>query len=145
MEPLTLYEFIAKNAIIVGIFIAMIILFLYSEIQNRGRRFADVRPTEAVNLINRENAVVVDVRSQKEFAEGHILNAINVPIENFATEAKKLAKYKEKHVITYCRSGMSSQRACKELEKEGFTHIHNLRGGIVAWERDNLPLDRHKS
>lgn len=144
MQELTISEFITNHSFLVGTFAALVTLLIYTEFQIRTRRFSEVKPSEAVALINRENAVIVDVRSQKEFEEGHIVNAINIPLEGFERDSTKLSKHKDKHVITYCRSGNTSQRACKQLEKEGFTTIHNLKGGVLAWERDNLPLTKGK-
>ena len=142
MQEYTLGQFISENAIMCGVFAALIVILVVTEIQMRTRRFSDVKPADAVKLMNHSNAVVLDVRSVKDYQAGHIINAINVPLEQLANEIKKLGKNKEKPIITYCRSGNTSQRACKELEKEGFTAIHNLRGGIAAWERDGLPLSK---
>ncbi len=135
-----LSEFIAKNPILSGIFVALIVMWIIHEIQRYGRRFNEVSPTEAVNLINKEKAVVVDVRPEVEYKKGHLTNAINIPYQSLSSQTTKLQKYKNKPVIVYCRSGNFSAQACKQLEKEGFEALHNLRGGIMAWERDNLVL-----
>jgi len=140
MPELSFSAFLQDHIFLSGTFVALAILLIYTEIQIRGRRFSEVKPAEAISLINHENAVVVDVRSEKEFAAGHIVNAVHVPLEKLEQDTKKLAKYKDKPLITYCRTGQTSQKACKKLESEGFTLIHNLRGGLMAWERENLPL-----
>ncbi len=135
-----LSEFIANNSILSGVFIALIVMWLTHEFQRRGRRFNEVSPTEAVSLINKEKAVVLDVRPASDFKNGHLTNAINIPFQSLSEQSKKISKYKNKPLIVYCKSGNFSAQACKKLEKEGFETIHNLRGGVMAWERDNLIL-----
>lgn len=142
MEEYTLTQFIKDNTITVGIFAALVVILIYTEIQLRLRRFSDVKPVEAVRLMNKGNAVVLDVRSTQEYDKAHIINAVSAPMDKLESEIKKLSKNKEKPIITYCNTGQTSQRACKELEKNGFTAIHNLRGGITAWQRDGLPLNK---
>jgi rhodanese-related sulfurtransferase len=142
MEEYTFAQFVKDNAILSGVFVALIAILIYTEFQMRTRKFSDVKPVDAVKLMNHKNAVVLDIRSEKEYKDGHIINAIHVPPEKIDTEIKKLGKNKDKPVITYCRSGNTSQQACKALEKQGFTSIHNLRGGLAAWERDGLPLNK---
>lgn len=144
MYELTLSQFLQDHMVLSGLFVALAVLLVYTEIQIRTRRFNEVKPSEAVSLINHKNAVVVDVRSNDDFNKGHIINAINIPLERLEQDSKKLAKYKEKPVIIYCRTGQTSQKACKHLEKENFNFIHNLRGGLMTWERDNLPLSSKK-
>ncbi len=133
-------EFIANNPILSGLFAALIVMLIISEYQRYTRRFNEVSPLEAVNLINNQKAIVVDVRSEKDYQSGHLTNAINIPFQSIASDKKKLEKYKKKPLIIYCRSGNFSTQACKTLEKNGFETVHNLRGGVMAWERDNLFL-----
>lgn len=139
MEP-TIIDFVSKNPIMVGILVALVVLLVVTEIQIHTRKFNEARPTEVVALINRDNAVLIDIRSEKEFASGHVINAINIPIEGLGSELNKLGKYKDKPLVVCCRTGQTSLRACKELKNSGFSIVHNLRGGVTAWERDGLPL-----
>ena len=103
-----------------------------------------VDPTGATALINQQDAAIVDVRPAADFAKGHIINAINVPINGFKNQTAALSKFKEKPVIVTCRSGAQSQSACSLLRKSGFAEVYNLKGGILAWESANLPLTRKK-
>lgn len=103
-----------------------------------------VEPLQATEMINHQDAVVVDVRPVADFAKGHIINAINVPMNGFKNQIATLAKHKSKPVIVNCRSGAQSAVACGQLRKEGFEQVFNLRGGIMAWESANLPLTRKK-
>lgn len=99
---------------------------------------------QATQLINREGAVVVDVRPTADFTQGHIINAINIPINGFKNQIGTLHKYRDQPVVVNCRSGSQSAIACSQLRKEGFQNVYNLRGGILAWQAANLPLTRKR-
>ena len=103
-----------------------------------------VDPIGATALINQKEAAVVDVRPAADFAKGHIINAVNVPMNGFKNQTAALAKYKDKPLIVTCRSGSQSQAACHVLRKAGFPEVYNLRGGVLAWQNANLPLTRKK-
>lgn len=103
-----------------------------------------VEPLQATEMINHQDAVVVDVRPAADYAKGHIINAINVPMNGFKNQIATLTKHKTKPIIINCRSGAQSSVACAQLRKSGFEQVFNLRGGIMAWEAANLPLTRKK-
>lgn len=103
-----------------------------------------VDPLGATDLMNRREAVVIDVRPLADFAQGHILNAINLPMNGFKNQISSLHKHKGKPIIVNCRSGSQSAMACKQLRKEGFEEVYNLRGGIMAWQSANLPVTRKR-
>jgi len=104
----------------------------------------NIPPHEATVLINREDAVIVDVRPIADFNKGHIVHSVNLPINGFKNQIKQLEKHKNKPVIVSCRSGNQSQMACRELRKAGFEKVYNLRGGVMAWQNANLPLSKKK-
>jgi rhodanese-related sulfurtransferase len=97
---------------------------------------------DAVRLINHEAAVVVDVCEPHEFKAGHIPNAINIPLGSLAGRVKELAKHKDKPMVLNCRSGNRCGRGAVILRKNGFEKVYTLAGGFVAWERDNLPIEK---
>lgn len=99
-----------------------------------------VGPMEAVGLMNHQNAVVLDVRTDKEYAEGHIANSLHIPQGLLADRLAELQRYKETPLIIACRSGARSGQASAILLKQGFTNVQNLSGGILAWSNANLPL-----
>ena len=102
-------------------------------------------PLEATQIINHNNAVVLDVREEQEFAGGHILNAIHVPLKSIKDQPKALTKHKKKPIIVGCRSGNRSVQACKELRKQGFENVYTLKGGVLAWQNANLPINKAKT
>jgi rhodanese-related sulfurtransferase len=101
-------------------------------------------PQEATLLINHDDAVVIDVREETEYTQGHILNAINIPSSALSSKINRLEKYRSHPIIISCMSGSRSAVACKRLKKEGFMQVHNLKGGIIAWQNANLPLVKGK-
>jgi rhodanese-related sulfurtransferase len=97
---------------------------------------------DAVQLINHESAVVIDVSEPNEFKTGHIPDAMNIPLTGLGGRVKELEKHKNKPIVLTCRSGNRSGRGAVTLRKQGFEKVYALNGGIVAWERDNLPVEK---
>lgn len=104
--------------------------------------YTQVDAVDAVRIINHQDAVVLDVREDKEFADGHILDSLHIPLGKLAGRLDELANHKEKSIIVSCRSGHRSATACARLRKEGFTSVYNLRGGVLAWQSAGLPLQK---
>ncbi len=94
---------------------------------------------DAVKLINHENALVLDVRENSEFASGHIANARHIPLGQLKNSLDTLEKYKDQPIVVNCKSGARSAMACGVLRKQGFTKVYNLNGGITAWQRAQMP------
>ena len=94
---------------------------------------------KATRLYN-DDALVLDVREDKEFAAGHIPKARHIPLGQLAGRIKELDKFKGKPILVTCRSGQRSASACRMLKKAGFETVYNQAGGIIAWERANLPV-----
>lgn len=103
-----------------------------------------ISPVEATMLINREDAVVVDVRDETEFVRGHIPNARHLPLSDLARRSGELDKFKNRPIILCCASGNRSAAALAQLKKAGFEKLHNLRGGLMDWEKAGQPVSRKK-
>ncbi len=99
-----------------------------------------VRPQEAVMMINRKDAVVVDVREKKEFAEGHIVDSLNIPLAKLKQRLKELKKHKDKPIIVVCKLGQHSGEAAKQLMEAGYEEVFKLSGGITEWRAQSMPL-----
>jgi rhodanese-related sulfurtransferase len=99
-----------------------------------------VNTAEATHLINREDALVVDVRDPGEYGAGHILGAKNVPLSRL--DDGELAKRKDRPVIVYCDGGDRAGKAISALKKQGFARVVNLSGGINAWQQAGLPVEK---
>jgi rhodanese-related sulfurtransferase len=102
----------------------------------------EVSPVEAVQLINRRDAVVIDVRDAAEYASGHITNARHIPEAQLVERMKELAKFKARPIIVTCRAGGRAATAATVLRKHGFGEVFALRGGIAAWQQASMPLEK---
>jgi rhodanese-related sulfurtransferase len=100
-----------------------------------------VSAAQATQLINREDALVLDVRDPGEYGAGHILGAKNLPLARVAS-AGEVAKKKDATLIVYCESGDRAGKAAGELKKQGYTKVVNLSGGLGAWKTAGLPVER---
>lgn len=101
-----------------------------------------VSTVEATQLINRQDALVLDVRSAEEYAKGHILGAKNLPLADLERRAAELDKHKAKPVIVHCENGNRSTSALPLLRKHGFASVVNLAGGYAAWQQAGLPVEK---
>jgi rhodanese-related sulfurtransferase len=88
---------------------------------------------------------VLDVREESEYAQGHILNAVHIPLKMLSDKIGRLEKYRNRPIVASCLSGNRSGQACRVLKKNGFEKIHNLKGGISAWQNASLPLIKGKN
>jgi rhodanese-related sulfurtransferase len=117
----------------------MLIWPLVSRLMRPGQ---EVGPLEAVQLINRRDAVVLDVRSAAEYKSGHITNARHVPESEIDARMKELEKVKSKPIIVSCARGARSMNVSNRLRKLGFAEVVALRGGIAAWQQASMPLEK---
>lgn len=99
---------------------------------------------EATLMINREDAIVVDVREQGEYAQGHVPNARNIPAGELSRRINELEKWKSRPLILCCGTGARSGTALAQLKKAGFDKVFNLRGGLMEWEKAGQPLSRKR-
>lgn len=139
-----LATFISNNWILVGALVVILALLAHSYFGGLLQNFASTSPGEAVKMINRDDAVVLDVREESEYQDGHIINAVHIPLSQLNDKTRELQKYKDKPIIAVCRSGHRSGQACSTLQKAGFDNVYNLSGGILAWKSANLPLVNKK-
>jgi rhodanese-related sulfurtransferase len=102
-----------------------------------------VSATQATQLINREDALVVDVRDPGEYGAGHILGAKNVPLSRIDAGGAEIApKRKDKPVIVYCDTGKRAAKAAAALRSQGFAKVLSLSGGLGAWQQAGLPVEK---
>lgn len=132
-----LFEFVGNHPFLVGTFVLLLVLFIRNETQRGG---ASVSPQQLVNLVNKEGAVVLDVRDGKEFSAGHIVDAVNIPHGALAGRLSELDKYKEKPIAIVCKMGQHSGAAGTVLRKAGFQNVSRLTGGLTEWRNQNLPV-----
>ncbi len=99
---------------------------------------ASITPKEAAILFSEQKAIIVDVREDSEWNEGHIAGAMHIPLAQVESRLSELAQYKNSTVIAQCRSGKRSAKAATILQAAGFTKVFNLDGGIIAWGNNGL-------
>lgn len=129
-------KFATQNIWLIGLALGSGVMLVRPMLQRGG----SVSPNEAIMLINRGNALVLDVREDVEFAIGHIADAKHIPLSQLASRLNELQKWKDKPVVVNCQSGARSAKACAVLGKNGFTQVSNLAGGLAAWQAAKLPV-----
>jgi rhodanese-related sulfurtransferase len=140
MDWTRLAAFAAEHSIMVPALAVLTVAILYTEISRLASGFKAVDPAGLTALINRQDALLVDVSASTEFDKGHIAGAKNVQMSQFDADNKILAKVRELPVAVVCRSGNTSSEAARKLVKAGFKQVYWLDGGLAAWQQANLPL-----
>ena len=135
-----LAEFIGNHLLLSLAFISVFFLLIMILLNEKMQAFANVNTAQLTQLVNHQDAVVIDTRNADVFKQGHIVNAINIPLSDMNESLPAIKKLKGKTVVAYCVSGLSSKSACKILIKSGVENVFNLTGGINAWISEKLPV-----
>jgi rhodanese-related sulfurtransferase len=132
---------------ILGNVIMKKILLLLSSLLGNTALFAEVLPSvsplQAEVMQAQQKAVIIDVREDDEWNAGHIAGAIHIPLGDIQNRVTELAKYQNQPIITQCRSGARSAKAADILSKAGFTNVHNMDGGLNAWQKADLQIQQN--
>lgn len=136
-----LLEFTRNHYYLVGLFVAVLAALIVDEALRRLRKFREISPATGVLLINK-GAAVLDLRSDAEFAAGHIINAKNIPLADLAARAGELESLRGQPLVLCCKGGEESARAADKLAKQGFADIAVIKGGIAAWQQEHFPLEK---
>lgn len=129
--------FVIENWELSLLWVVLLVGLLVTESKRAGKT---ITSAEAVRLINKEDAVVLDIRESKEFSDGHITGAMNIPFNKVEERYSELNKCKGKPIILVCKMGQHSSAVAKSLRKKGFEDIRRLQGGMTTWQSDNLPV-----
>ena len=132
-----LFEFIGNNVELSGLFVALLAALWFSEKLRSGKA---VSPQIATLMMNKDEAVIVDVRDKKEYSEGRISGSIHIPYDSLKERAVELKKFEGKQIILVDKMGQHSGMAGKLLKAEGFDNVCRMSGGISEWKTSNLPL-----
>lgn len=135
----TLFAFIAQQWLLVSVFVLLLVLFVLNESKRAGK---SIDSQQLVQLMNRENAVVLDVRDSGEYSQGHVPGALNIPYTALDSRVRELDQYKETPVVVTCKMGQHSSIATNILRKAGFTNVAKLRGGLTEWRGQNMPVSK---
>jgi rhodanese-related sulfurtransferase len=118
------------------------VALVFNEASALFRGYKGLQPAGLTALVNRDNALVVDLRPSADFEKGHVPGAKNVQMSQFDPENKQLAAARALPVVLVCKAGQTSGAAAKRLRKAGFEHVYVLDGGIGAWQQAGLPLTK---
>jgi rhodanese-related sulfurtransferase len=131
------FEFVINNYLLVAAFVLLLVLFIRNETKRGGN---SVTAQQLVDMVNRQNAVVLDIRDKKEFQSGHIVDALNIPYSALDSRIDELKKYRERPIVVTCKMGTNAGAAGALLRKQGFENVSRLTGGIAEWRNQNLPV-----
>jgi len=132
-------QFLQDNWMLVALAVVSGAMLAWSFVGSRLSGVEQADTLKATRLFN-DDALVLDVREDKEYVAGHIPKAKHIPLGQLDKRIQELEKFKGKPILVTCRSGHRSARACGMLKKAGFETVYNQAGGIIAWERANLPV-----
>lgn len=133
-------EFFKDNILLIGLALGSGMMLLLPSFKKGAGGVPNLSTAEAINLINRNHALVLDVRDDAEFASGHIVDAKHIPLAKLPERLNELNKYKDKPILVNCQRGMRSAKACDILRKAEFKQLNNLQGGLDAWLAAKLPI-----
>jgi rhodanese-related sulfurtransferase len=134
-------KFVLDNIFLVAVAFASGAMLVWPLVR-RGAGGPSVNTLEATQMINRQDALVLDVREPAEYAQSHILNARGLPLSQIEARFGDIQKFKDKPVIVYCGSGNQSGAAAAALRKQGFSNVFHLSGGFAAWQQAGLPVQK---
>ena len=132
-----LFEFIGNHIELSAIFFALLAALWFSEKSRAGKA---VSPQVATLMMNKDEAVIVDIREKKEFAEGKITGSVHIPFDSLKERSVELKKFQDKQIVLVDKMGQHSGMAAKLLKTEGFDNVARMSGGISEWKSSNLPL-----
>ena len=135
-----LVEFAGQNPLLSLAFVGLTLALVLTEIARLMRPYKGIGPAELTDRINRDDALVVDLRAIAEFEKGHIVGSRHLLLSQFDPEHKLLAKARETPVVLVDSAGMGVAAAAARLVKAGFRQVAVLDGGIAAWQQAGLPL-----
>ncbi len=137
-----LLDFMLNHWLLTLALLMVLGLLVMNTARNRLLGFREVGTTEAVQLMNHDAPLILDVRGADEFAQGHILGALNIPHDQLENRLAELEPHRGDKILLYCRTGQRAAVAAALLRKSGFEAVFKLNGGLLAWQGAGLPLTR---
>ena len=138
-------QFIGGHPVLVALFVLVLVLLIRHELASLTLGFQRISPATLVQMINRDNALLIDVSPRAEFESAHIAGAKHLDLARLDPEQPELARVRELPVVVSCRNGAASRPVCQRLVKAGFTRVHCLEGGVAGWLAAELPLVKGKA
>ena len=142
MDTQQLMEFVGNHPYLTGGFFAVLLFWLYTEVKRKFQGFQELTPAQAVLMINRENARVVDVSAQSDFDKGHIADALHIAPSQLDGSDPRLAQLKGQPVLVVDKAGQAAGQAAAHLLRQGAGKVAVLKGGMAQWVNDQFPVTR---
>ncbi|CAL1239900.1 Rhodanese-related sulfurtransferase [Candidatus Methylocalor cossyra] len=139
-----LVEFVSNHWIMSSGLLIVVVLLIQDFLESAFRKYQIASPIQAVTLMNGDDTLVVDVREPGEYADGHIEGARNIPLSKLEENIPALEAHKQRPLIVVCQSGTRSPQACRKLSAQGFAQVYELKGGMLAWEDQKLPISKKR-
>jgi len=130
------YGWIALGVVALGI-----VLWIVAKMASQDSRLEVSQDTLLKYLEEDRDMCILDVRSRREYEEGHVAKAIHMDYQKISTHTEYLDPYRRKDLIVYCEHGMRSRMAITVLQRVGFSRVYHLEGDLVAWKRAGLSLE----
>ena len=131
------FEFLAQQWILVAALLAVVVMLFMHETRKSG---TSLRPQQAINLVNAEDGVFVDLRDTADFRAGHIVEAMHVPSSKLLNNTGLLEKYRNKPIVLVCKMGQTAGAVGKKLNADGYENVNIMTGGMMEWNNLQLPV-----
>jgi rhodanese-related sulfurtransferase len=139
-------EFISNHLALVALFLLLLLAIIVMEILTLFRKYKELTPAGLTLLINRESPLLVDLSAYAEYEKAHVPGSKHVAMSQFDPEHKDLIKAKDVPVVLIDKDGRgASAKAAQRLVKAGFSKVHTLGGGVLAWQQAQLPVAKGKN
>lgn len=139
-----LTQFLVNHWWMVGALVVLIIWAFYEEFRHQAGGAQQMSSQQLTYAMNREGAIVVDVRDAQSYRAGHIVHAMHIPAEELDAQKKKLQKYRSKPIVLVDEKGQRVSPLIKQLKAAGFESVSCLRGGMQTWGDDKMPVVQGK-
>jgi rhodanese-related sulfurtransferase len=129
-------EFLTQQWILAAALSSVAIMLFMHETRKSG---PSLSPQKAINLVNAEQGVFLDLRDAADYKQGHIVDAVHIPSGKLAERMAELEKYKNKPIILVCKMGQQASAAGKQLKGNNFEQVYKMTGGMMEWSNLQLP------
>ena len=129
-------EFLTQQWILAAALSVVIIMLFMHETRKSG---PSLSPQKAINMVNAEQGVFLDLRDAADYKQGHIVDAVHIPSAKLAERMAELEKYRNKPIILVCKMGQQASAAGKQLKGNNFEQVYKMTGGMMEWSNLQLP------
>jgi rhodanese-related sulfurtransferase len=129
-------EFLTQQWILAAALLAVVVMLLMHETRKSG---PSLSPQKAINIVNAEQGVFLDLRDAADYKQGHIVDALHIPSAKLADRMPELEKFRNKPIVLVCKMGQQSGAAGKQLKANNFDKVYKMTGGMMEWSNLQLP------